>query len=288
MVTGLNILGQNKALQDHEIKRVIAYIIDWVIVWIVSGFIAFLIFASIWAVNPWGVIFFGGGTLISALLALLYWVLFEAFMGGTIGKKVMGLQVVGTTGPLDIVKSLIRNLTKVHPLLVFLDWIIGLATEGDPRQKIFDRFAGTTVVRTDAQAYMEEQFRQMATPPPHPAVPQAYGPQPAYPPPAYGQPQGYPQQPPQGYQQPPPQGYQQQPPQQAPPPAQPAPQQQPPPQQTWPGQQQQPPAGGGWPQHQWDQQGQLVQQPRFCQNCGGPLVARGDGRLACSRCGAVF
>ena len=259
MVTGLNIIGSNKALQDHWIKRFIAYLIDWIILVVIAGILAILLF-------PFGGffgIFFGLGILIYALIAILYWVVQEGFMGGTIGKRIMGLQVVGTSGPMDIVKAVIRNVSKINGLLLLLDWIIGLATEGDPRQKALDRFAGTTVVRTDQHAYMEEQFRQMATPPPHPHAP--------YVPPGYVPP---PQQQWSGQQAPPPGS--------APPPTQQAAA----PQQAWPGQT--PPAGSGWPQHQWDQQGQLVQQPRFCSNCAGPLVARGDGRLTCPRCGAVY
>jgi len=53
----------------------------------------------------------------------------------------------------------------------------------------------------------------------------------------------------------------------------------------WPGQT---PAPSGWPQHQWDEQGQLVREMKFCTACGGQLVARGDGKLTCVRCGAVY
>ena len=264
MVTGLNIIGSNKALQDHWIKRFVALVIDWVIVLVIALIIGAIIFAATFGFG--GVffgLFFGLGTLIYAIIAFLYWTVQDGFVGGTIGKKVMGLQVVGTTGPMDFVKALVRNISKVYWLFLLLDWIVGLATEGDPRQKASDRFAGTTVVRTDQHAYMEEQFRQMATPPPHPQAP--------YVPPGYVPP---PQQQWSGQQAPPPGS--------APPPAQ----QPAAPQQAWPGQT--PPAGSGWPQHQWDQQGQLVQQPRFCSNCAGPLVARGDGRLTCPRCGAVY
>jgi len=268
MVSGMNIIGQNKALQDHWIKRVIAYIIDWLIVTVITGLIVALLLPVWWLGGGFGGLFWGLGAVVVAVFAILYWLIQEAFWGGTIGKKVMGLRVVGTTGPMDIVKAAIRNVSKINGILLLLDWIVGLATEGDPRQKIMDRFAGTTVVRTDQQAYMEEQFRQMATPPPHPQAP-GYAPQPAWP----GQ-----QAPPPGYQQPPPQGA---PPAYAPPPQQPQAQQ-------WPGQQPQQPTQSGWPQHQWDQQGQLVQQPRFCSVCGGPLVPRGDGHMACSRCGAVY
>ena len=275
MVTGLNIIGSNKALQDHEIKRFVAYVIDWIIVIVVSWIIAAILFASAFAIGGFGTLFWGIGFLPFALIAILYWAIQEAFMGATIGKKIMGLQVVGTTGPIDLVKALIRNLTKIHGLLLLIDWFVGLAMEGDPRQKATDRFAGTTVVRTDAQAYMEEQFRQMATPPPHPAAPaQGYAPPVWTPPQQAG-----------GYQQA--AANAQQAPAQAPP-------YQSPPQQTvppggWP--QQQPASaqqqGTVWPQHQWNEQGQLVQ-PRFCTNCGGPLVPRGDGRHVCTRCGMVY
>ncbi|HEV8595068.1 MAG TPA: RDD family protein [Thermoplasmata archaeon] len=266
MVNGLNIIGSNKALQDHWVKRVLAYIIDWIILVIISILLTLVLAPTVWFGGGVGSIFFGAGLFLYALIAILYWVIQEGFMGGTVGKKIMGLRVVGTHGPVDIVKAVIRNVSKIHGILLLLDWIAGLATEGDPRQKFTDRFAGTTVVRTDPQAYVEEQFRQMATPPPHPAAPVA----------------GWGGAPPSG--QAPPQAW---PGQQAPPPGS-APAQQPPAQgQQWPGQ---PPAQGqaGWPQHQWNEQGQLVQQARFCAACGGPLVPRGDGRLVCSRCGAVY
>lgn len=274
MGTGLNIIGSNKALQDHEIKRFVAALIDWIIVTVVSWIVAALIFVGAFAIGGFGVLFWGIGLLVFALIGILYWALQEAFMGATIGKKIMGLQVVGTTGSMDLVKALVRNLTKFHGLLLLLDWFVGLATEGDPRQKITDRFAGTTVVRTDAQAYMEEQFRQMATPPPHPAPPQSYGP------PAWGSQSAPPTQTPTpaqapAYQAPgqkgPPPAYWQPPPTAAPQPAS-VPAQQP---------------AGAWPQHQWNAQGQLVQ-PRFCSNCGGTLVPRGDGKNVCTRCGMVY
>src|SRR3972149_1586232 len=233
MVSGINIIGQNKALQDHTIKRIIAYIIDAIIVWIPSMVLLFVLFPYWWAFGSFGWFLFGWGVLVYALIALMYWVLLEGFTGATVGKKVMGLRVVGTTGPMDPVKAAIRNVSKFHWLFLLLDWVVGLATEGDPRQKATDRLGGTTVIRTDQHAYVEEQVRQMATPPP--------------PPPGATQP------------------------------ATP---------QSWPGQPAQ--QKSQWPQHQWDEQGRLVQSARFCSACGGPLVARGDGRMVCSRCGSVY
>ena len=260
-MSGLNIIGHNQALQDHEIKRIVAFIIDAIVVAIFSSILTVLLFPPFFGFVPF---LFGVSALFFAVLALLYWGLQEGFMGATIGKKVMGLQVVGTTGPIDIPKAFLRNVSKIYGLALLLDWIVGLGTEGDPRQKVTDRFAGTTVVRTDSLAYMEEQFRQMATPPPHPAPPTGG--------PSAGPPWQAPAAPPAGGSTPPPSAS---PPQSSPPAG------------GWPGQAT-PSAGGGWPQHRWDEQGQLVPPSRFCSACGGALVPRGDGRLVCSRCGTVY
>lgn len=267
MVNGLNIIGTNKALQDHEIKRFVAAFIDWIIVTIIASLIGGLLFFGGFVFGGFGFLVWGVGLLVFALISILYWAVQETFMGATIGKKIMGLQVVGTTGPMDFVKALIRNVTKIHGLLLLIDWFVGIAMEGDPRQKATDRVAGTTVVRTDAQAYMEEQFRQMATPPPHPVAPITYGPSPWNPAPSAppGAQTAPPQATPTAYA-PPPTAY-------APPPMPvPQPQSQP---------------AGAWPQHQWNEQGQLVK-PRFCTNCGGSLVPRGDGKSVCTRCGMVY
>ena len=94
--------------------------------------------------------------------------------------------------------------------------------------------------------------------PPHPAAP----PPGAYPPPAPGAPAA----PPAAPQAPPAGGWPQQ-------------------QAGWPGQT---PAQSSWPQHQWDEEGRLKPEMKFCTACGGELVARGDGKLTCVRCGAVY
>ncbi len=254
MPTGLDLIGSNSALQEHWIKRVVAIFIDALLLGIVLFVLSipFAIFAWGWFAWPfvWGVLF------------ILYSTLLEATAGGaTIGKKVMNLKVVAIDGPMTVEKALIRNLSKIHILFVILDWILGIVTQGDPRQRYLDRIARTTVTRVDANAYIEEQFRQMQYIPPHPTPPPAgaWGqPAPAQPGPstqATMTPQGTPQQaPPAG---------------------------------GWPGQTPQAP-GGGWPQHRWDESGQLMPQMKFCTACGGQLVQRGDGKLTCVRCGAIY
>ena len=262
MTTGFNIIGNNKALQDHWLRRIVALIIDGIII----GVIAFLVSIFFWILSPVGFI----GWFFSGLLMFLYFIAFEMIMGGTPGKKLLSLEVVSTEGELDFVASLLRNISKIFWVFLLIDWIVGMFTEGDPRQKMLDRYAKTTVQRTDQQAYMEQQFRQMAYVPPHPT---------------YQPPPGQPQQP--SYQ-PPPQT-QQQPQGQA----GAWPHQEEKPKTDWPQhdpgqappQQQQPPQQQ--PQHQASQPPQQ-DAPRFCQNCGTTLTPGADGRPTCGNCGKTY
>src|SRR5881397_266699 len=239
MPSAIDLIGHNPALQEHWIRRFFAALIDAIVVAVIYLLFALpLAFVSLaWYVTPF----------LYGIVWLLYSMLLETLFGATIGKRLLSLRVVAIDGNLDIMHCLVRNISKIYLLLFLVDLIVGGVTQGDPRQRLFDRIARTTVTRVDQGAYMEEQFRMMQHAGPHPmTMPPA--PVPRAPPPA-------------------PPGMQ----------AAPAPG-------GWPGQA--PAPSGGWPQHSWDEQGRLVKEMKFCTACGGQLVARGDGKLTCVRCGA--
>jgi len=123
----------------HWLIRLIAYIIDAIIVGIVATILAFIV----------GVIFFGLFFLAFGILSILYFIVLDVYWGATIGKRIMGLQVQLVKGgriPFD--KSFIRNISKIFILFLFLDWLIAVVTPGaDRRQKWTDRYAGTTVAQ---------------------------------------------------------------------------------------------------------------------------------------------
>src|SRR6266566_2824101 len=152
MPSAFDLIGRNPALQEHWIRRLFAFLIDSVVVFVIG-----LFFAWAWWLSSF---FFG-------LVWFAYSMLLEGLVGGTIGKKLLSLRVVALDGNLDLVHSIIRNLSKVYWLLFLFDLLLGAATHGDPRQRYFDRLARTTVTRVDQGAYMEEQFRMMQHAPPY-------------------------------------------------------------------------------------------------------------------------
>ncbi|MFQ6068769.1 MAG: RDD family protein [Candidatus Bathyarchaeia archaeon] len=154
MSTGFERIGRDSRLQDHWIRRLVAFIIDSIILAIGTLIIAaivampFIIMAAAtglpWFVfNPFTFPFFAG------VLSVLYFALLESYYGWTFGKRIMNLKTIDLGGqkpPLDV--AFIRNISKIYWILVLMDVVIGLATPGDPHQKVSDRMAGTTVVST--------------------------------------------------------------------------------------------------------------------------------------------
>jgi uncharacterized RDD family membrane protein YckC len=154
MSTGFERIGSDSQLQDHWIRRLVAFIIDIIIVWIGSLIIAAiiaipLILMAAAAGLPWYVFNPLVGPFFVGILSVLYFALQESWYGWTFGKRIMKLKAVKAGGhPLSLDVTLTRNISKIYWILLLIDVIIGLATPGDPHQKISDRFAGTTVVST--------------------------------------------------------------------------------------------------------------------------------------------
>ncbi len=156
--TGFELLRDDKAVQNHWARRLIALIIDAAIVTVALVIIAvvvsipFLVGLSLssttvgvfpaWWGAWWG-FWFGG---VGSLLLFLYFFLAEGLYGRTIGKEIMGLRVQRVDGkPMDMRSSLVRNISKIYWVLLLIDVAVGLGTHGEMSQKWSDRFIGTKV-----------------------------------------------------------------------------------------------------------------------------------------------
>ena len=139
---------------NHWLLRVIAYIIDSIIIGIVTYVLFNIVLYSLLFSGGFYWLFGYGYYLIFpfifGILEVLYFAILDVAWGGTIGKRVMSLQVQTTNGNrVTFSAAFIRNISKIHPLLLLLDWIVGIVTPGnDRRQKYTDRMARTTVVQS--------------------------------------------------------------------------------------------------------------------------------------------
>lgn len=103
MSTGFERIGRDSRLQDHWIRRLVAFIIDSIILAIGTLIIAaivampFIIMAAAtglpWFVfNPFTFPFFAG------VLSVLYFALLESYYGWTFGKRIMNLKTIDLGG----------------------------------------------------------------------------------------------------------------------------------------------------------------------------------------------
>jgi len=138
MVTGFDYLSRDKALQEHWLRRLVAILVDVMIIWMpVSIFM-----------NILGFLWHGFVVIsVESTLFFLYCTLFDYVIGGTVGKMLLKLKAVSVTGRMDVAQSLLRNVSKVFAPILLIDWILGMATDtGDPRQKFTDHLARTSVI----------------------------------------------------------------------------------------------------------------------------------------------
>lgn len=136
MVTGFDYLSRDQALQEHWLRRFVASVIDHLIIFAPTMFLFHLVGMS-W-LFPW---WFAGG------LLFLYASFFDASVGGTLGKMLLRLKAVSTTGKMTMAQAFMRNVSKIFAPLLLLDWIIGMAVDThDPRQKWSDKMANTSVM----------------------------------------------------------------------------------------------------------------------------------------------
>jgi uncharacterized RDD family membrane protein YckC len=134
-------------LQEHWIKRIIAYVIDSIIVGVVTTIILAIIMLPVFIRNPTAFFNVLSFPFAMGLLYILYFSIAETMYGATLGKRLLGLKVVTKTGGRpSFEKAFIRNITKIHGVLLLLDLIGGLITSADLHQKYTDRIANTKVV----------------------------------------------------------------------------------------------------------------------------------------------
>ena len=139
-------IGQDRLLQQHWIKRIIAVVIDSLIVGLATAILAIAIFFPVFWVSPLVVFNWLSFPFALGLVSVLYFTLIESIYGSTIGKGIVGLKVEAEDGGRPSLESaFVRNVSKIYWVLLLLDVIGGFLVAADPHQKYSDRIAHTTV-----------------------------------------------------------------------------------------------------------------------------------------------
>jgi uncharacterized RDD family membrane protein YckC len=189
----------DQQLKDHWVRRGIAYIVDTILIFIVT-----VVFIAIGFSILFGMFLASRSStdftsffliitiifLIAMIFPILYWIILDA-KGGTLGKRIMKLKPQAEDGKVGFSKSAVRNLSKIvggivggfvgglfialaiEFIIVGVDAFLGINKGGDPRMKYTDYLAKTTVVRTDVKESFAPYVPKEQAPSPSPPSPTA-------------------------------------------------------------------------------------------------------------------
>ena len=149
-------LAKDRYAQEHWISRLIAFVIDWIIViaavFILELIVAVAILGPRLATAAVGLpaVFFGISLAsgLGTLALLFYFTLAEWLYGRSFGKDLFHLRVVVVDGSkLVFGKALILNISKIFWVLLLLDVFCGLIVKSRRGQKYSDYVANTNVIK---------------------------------------------------------------------------------------------------------------------------------------------
>jgi len=138
MPTGFGLLESNKALRIHWLRRLAAMLIDVAIIFVP-------IRIGLFFVNNLD------QNIVAGIATGIAWFIYAGYLEGkygkTIGKHLMHLKVVSMIDRKLLRQGFIRSVPKLF-WYAFLpvDALLGLAMEGDPRQRFTDRVSLTSVI----------------------------------------------------------------------------------------------------------------------------------------------
>ena len=128
--------------------RVVAYIIDAIILGIIGGILSVPLGVNYSDVNSLSSAGARTSNGIDLVLSLVYFVGLWTYMGGTIGQRILGMRVVdaATGQPIGLGKAVVRWLGLLLSFFVCFIGVIWVAFDGR-KQGWMDKIAGTVVVR---------------------------------------------------------------------------------------------------------------------------------------------
>jgi len=145
----------NNSILAKWADRFFAWLIDFIIISIISTSIIFAIFGTIefegsfWAENtqyiPTSILFF------------IYWTILEYKTGQTIGKKILNIKIIDINGNKPNLKGVLISSFGKAFLLPF-DVVLGWILTNEKRQRIFNKLGDTVIVKIKDSEESEMKF----------------------------------------------------------------------------------------------------------------------------------
>ena len=145
----------NNSILAKWADRFFAWLIDFIIISIISTSIIFAIFGTIefegsfWAENtqyiPTSILFF------------IYWTILEYKTGQTIGKKILNIKIIDINGNKPNLKRILISSFGKAFLLPF-DVVLGWILTNEKRQRIFNKLGDTVIVKIKDSEESEMKF----------------------------------------------------------------------------------------------------------------------------------
>lgn len=152
MVTGFDILSHDKSLRTHWKLRAVAFIADALMIFIPLPLLLYLFDITD---------YFTVGLVLSVGF-YIFTSITETLTGASVGKKLLGLKVHPMAGESLGGRVCVRNLDRLFWfVLPPLNFALGMAMRGDPRQTALDRIAGTVVIHAGEKERYEAHIEAL-------------------------------------------------------------------------------------------------------------------------------
>ena len=127
--------------------RFFAWLVDFVIISLISSSIFFLSFLYL-DYNFENFITNDGMYIPTSVMFLSYWIILEYKTGQTIGKKMFNLKVTNSQGGKpSLIGVVISSFGKSMPYVLPIDIILGWIITNEKRQRIFNKLGNTLVIK---------------------------------------------------------------------------------------------------------------------------------------------
>jgi len=146
-MSGFESNTSSKIILAKWTDRFVAWLIDFIIISVISTSIIFVLFGTIYYEYKGEGFWAESSTYIpTSIIFFAYWVILEYKTGQTIGKKILNLKVVNVSGnKVNLKGILISSFGKsfLLPVDVILGWIL----TNEKRQRMFNKLGDTIVVK---------------------------------------------------------------------------------------------------------------------------------------------